>query len=235
LVFCLALGIVSACGGGGGSSASGAQAPDTGDVDPSTGDPPPNTGGSDGGPLNVATAAETAAYYTDLLPDVAAGAVTGGLTELSMLPVSGLVTYDGYMQLIMGNAVVSANVVGDASLQVNLSDQAILGQATGFLGVAKDEAGFSHVAHYGGVIQVSGGNISIEDDAISFDIAGELDNGLNTFGVDGTLVGGLYGADAEGLYAIGSYTRVHGDIETAIDGSAGPDNIGIAVVSTLKQ
>lgn len=188
--------------------------------------------------MNIASGEESSAYFDDLLPDVAAvraAAVAGGVTDLSMLPATGSVAYEGYMQLIMGNAAVSANVVGAANLQVNLANETILGQATGFLGVAKDNAGFNHVAHYGGVIQISGGDVALPDDSVSIQINGALDNGLNNFDIDGTLIGGLYGADAEGLYAIGSNTGVHGDVETVIDGAAGPDNIGIAVVSALKQ
>ena len=221
--------------GGGGSNASGQQS--TNDAsDGSEVDVPDDSVSPDPGPLNTATVTETTFYFDELLPNFAAvqtAATAGGIADISTLP-TGSVTYDGYMLLLMGNATVSANVIGDTSLQVNIASNAITGQATDFLGVATDNAGFNHVAHYDGSVAISNGDISIVDDTLAFDIDGSLDNGLNTFSVEGTLVGGLYD-DGEGLNAIGSHTGVHGNVTAKIDGINTPQTIATAVVSAVKE
>ena len=228
---------LTGCGGGGsgGSSASKQQATDDAS-DGSEVDAPDDSGSPDPGPLNSATATETAFYFNELLPDFAAvqtAATAGGIADISTLP-TGSVTYDGHMLLLMGNTTVSANVIGDTSLEVNIASNAITGQATDFLGVATDHAGFNHVAHYDGLVAISNGDISIVDDTLAFDIDGSLDNGLNTFSVEGTLVGGLYD-DGEGLNAIGSHTGVHGNVTAKIDGINTPQTIATATVSAVKK
>ena len=165
-------------------------------------------------------------------------AVAGGSTAFANPAATGTVTYSGYMQLIMGNEIVSANVIGDVSLQVDFTDATLSGAADGFLGVTTDEAMIRQVVSYEGTIAISGGQI-VEGDAgsadVSFLVNGDLDNGMTTFDIDGQLVGGINGANAEGLYAIGSNTGVHGSMDTVIDGVSGPTNIGIGTVSAVRQ
>ncbi|WP_341367455.1 hypothetical protein [Yoonia sp. BS5-3] len=223
----VALSAVSGCSGG--SSA--------GDDDPIGGG---GGGGTDPDPidlpsdLNVATAAESAAYYdivnTDF-PTVRSAAVAGGGTPL---PTTGTVTYEGYMNLIVGNATVSANVIGAATVQASFASATLSGSATDFMGVAIDEYDTTQVAHYEGTITIDNGDIFAGTDGsadVDFDISGTLDNGLNLFAVDGNLVGGFNGTNADGLYALGSNTGVHGDIDATIDGAAA--TIGIATVSVV--
>ncbi len=237
LVFsALMFGCLTACGGGGSGGS-----PDPGSVD--------NVGGQNGGgtvdspvvtDLNVLTAAELAGYR-DFLSDfdqVRVAATDGSPEEFAAQPATGIVTYAGYMQLIMGNTTVSANVVGDTSLQVNLASETVTGSADGFIGVARDEFGTNRAAHYDGMITIANGVVvdnAAGTDTLGFGIDGTLDNGLNRFDISGNLVGTLYGSGAEGLHAIGSNTGVHGDMDVTIDGLDTPNEIAIATVSALKQ
>ncbi len=233
------VGVLIGCGGGGsdtgdtGSNGSaGNQTPD--DNGGGTTDPPIITD------LNVLTAAELAGYssFLDDFDQVRVAATEGGPTDFATQPAAGNVTYAGYMQLIIGNATVSANVVGDATLQVNLATETVFGAADGFIGVARDEFGTNRAANYGGVVTIANGVVidnTTGADTLGFGIDGTLDNGLNRFDVSGNLVGTLYGANAEGLYAIGSNTGVHGDMDVTIDGLDTPNDIAIATVSTLKD
>lgn len=240
LLVCLfGLGAVAACGGGG----SPADVTPADNGDPDGGDPGggnPSDPGPPPSPLNIVSAAERMAYYDTLLPDFAAintMATTGSPTAFGVPAAVGSVTYDGYMQLIMGNATVSANVIGGATLQVNFDGGPVTGTATGFLGVTPDEAMVRQVVSYEGTISISGGGVTAAADGsadVSFQVNGALDNGVSTFGVDGSLVGGFYGDNAEGLYAIGSNTGVHGSMTTTIDGVAGAGNIGIGTVSAIR-
>lgn len=187
--------------------------------------------------LSIATAGESATYYNNLLPDFAAvrsAAVADDATVFATMPTLGVVTYQGYMNLIIGNASVSANVIGEATIQASFATTAISGSATHFLGVATDEYETNHVAHYDGTIAIVDGEIFAGTDGtadLDIQILGELDNGLNVFGVEGNLVGGFYGPNAEGLSALGSNTGIHGNITTTIDGVTG--TIGIATVSAV--
>ena len=231
------LSMAAACGGGGTPGLDdGGVAGDPGGGVPGGGtppDPPPS-------PLNIVTAAERTAYYSTLLPTFSAvnmAATSGDVTPLGATVAMGSVTYEGYMQLIMGNASVSANVIGDAALQVSFDGGPVIGAADGFLGVTPDEAMVRQVVRYDGVINISGGQVTAGADSsadINFQVDGTLNNGVNTFAVDGTLEGGFFGDEAEGLYAIGSYTGVHGSMDTTIDGVAGLGNIGIGTVSAVK-
>ncbi len=240
----LAIGIVFICG----LSACGSGGSPTGGTGSTGGGGNSGSGNNGGGTieppivtdLNILTAAELAAYsvFLDDFAQVSADAVLGGHTDFGTQPVSGAVGYAGYMQIIMGNASVSANVIGDATMQVNLATEAITGSATGFIGVARDEFGTNRAAHYEGTVNITNGTVTDNAtgmDNLGFDIGGTLDNGLNRFDVSGNLVGTLYGSNAEGLYAIGSYTGVHGDMDVTIDGLDTPNDIAIATVSALKD
>lgn len=232
------LGFMAACGGGGGSAETGGTGSggDTGGGGDVTPDPPPAPS-----PLNIVTPEERAAYYDTFLPTFSAvntAATEGGATAFDAPAVMGSVTYDGYMQLIMGNATVAANVIGEAVLQVGFDGGPVVGLATGFLGVTTDEAMLRQVVKYEGTINMSGGGVTAGADGsadIAFQVDGNLDNGVNTFSVNGSLVGGFYGEGAEGLYAIGSNTGIHGSMTTTIDGIAGPGNIGVGTVSAIRQ
>ena len=230
--------LTAACGQGGTSGVAGG----------GTGGPGPDPGGGSGTSppvpvtaLNLLSPAELTYYQTVFRPDfaaVSAAAIAEPQTPFGSPVVSGNVTYAGYMQLIMGNQLVSANVIGNATLQLNLSTQAISGSADGFQGATTDEYDFAQVAHYEGIITISDGAISQSADghyAVGMGVDGVLDNGLNSFAISGDLIGSLYGAEAEGLRVIGSYTNIHGSMDVTIDGVDTPQDIGIGTISALKQ
>lgn len=237
LLIVLALWPIAGCGGGtslqdgsgGGGTGGGTGGGGT------TGPNPPSSA------YNIVTPEQRIAYYDTVLPDfsaVTSAANTGQPTPFMAPVTTGSATYDGYMRLIMGNPTVSANVIGNATLLVRFDGGAVNGTATDFLGVTLDEAFFQQVVSYDGTIGISGGGVTVGADGfadISFDVDGQLNNGVNTFAVDGTLVGGFNGDGAEGLYAIGSNTNLHGTMQVTIDGIAGPSNIGIGTVSGIRQ
>ena len=110
--------------------------------------------------------------------------------------------------------------------------------ATGFQGVTTDEYDFTQVAHYGGVVSMSHGFVDQTTGghyAVGFGVNGVLDNGLNSFAIEGDLIGTLYGTGADGLRAIGSYTNIHGSMVVTIDGVDTPDDIGIGTISVIRQ
>lgn len=221
---------VAACSGGSGGGSDENSGGGTGGGGPTDPVIPPSD-------LNIASAAESAAYYNDLLTDFSAvrtAAAAPDPTVFATMPPLGTVIYNGYMNLIMGNAVVSANVIGDTTLEASFGTESITGSATGFMGVTTDENDNTHVAHYEGTVNIVDGDIFAGIDGttdLDIQILGELDNGLNVFGVDGNLVGGFNGPNAETLTGLGSNTGIHGSITTTIDGGAG--TVGIATVSAV--
>lgn len=201
-------------------------------------------GGEDPGPvssrLNIVTVDERIIYEEAFLTDFVLLRDTvklGGLAPFDALPTTGSASFDGYMQVIIGNASVSANVIGNTTLSVDLAGGPITGSASGFLGTTLDDALVTQVVSYEGVIAITGGGVSERltgGSAINFDINGSLDSGLNTFGIAGTLNGFLYGPEGSGLFATGSHGGLSNDIEATIDGS-GSVPIGIASVWATKE
>lgn len=234
LLIILALWPIAGCGGGT-SLQDGSTGGGTGGGGGTTGPNPPSSA------YNIVIPEQRNTYYNTILPDfsaVTAAATTGPATSFMAPVTTGSATYDGYMRLIMGNPTVSANVVGNATLLVRFDGGTVIGTATDFLGVTLDEALFQQVVSYDGTIGISGGGVTVGADGtadINFDVDGQLNNGVNTFAVDGTLVGGFNGDGAEGLYAIGSNSNLHGTMLVTIDGIAGPSNIGIGTVSGIRQ
>lgn len=232
---------LAGCGGGGGgdgdaqpgigddSEDDGADAPDP--VDPV--DPLPLESA-----LNIATAAESAAYYDTLLPDFSAvrdAAMAPDATIFATMPTLGTVTYSGYMNLIMANTSASANVTGEATLTASFGTGAISGSATDFLGATTDEYDSPQVAHYTGTVAISNGSIFAGTDGttdLDMDISGTLDNGLNVFEIEGNLEGGFNGPNAEGLTGLGSNTGIHGSVSATIDGA--PGTIASANISAVS-
>ena len=195
-------------------------------------------GGTVTSPLNIVTAQERAEYYGSFrtaFATVRDTAQDGGLTQFSNLPDPGDSTYDGYMNLVFITSP-GANILGEATLAVDLQTGVTSGNATGFLGVIRDDAMIDQVVSYEGNITLSGGNLTAASNgAAGFDlqIDGELDNGLHTFGVDGQLNGYLFGADADGLRVIGSSSALNDDINLIIDGTEVVE--GNAAIWALKQ
>lgn len=226
----LALLAITGCSGGSGLPSDEITGGGTGGGDPTDPVIPPSD-------LNIASSADSAAYYNNVLTDFSAvrtAAAAPDPTVFATMPPLGTVTYNGYMNLIMGDATVSANVIGAATLEASFGTGAITGAATDFMGVTTDENDNTHVAHYEGTVTITDGDIFAGTDGttdLDIDILGQLDNGLHVFGVDGNLVGGFNGPNAETLTGLGSNTGIHGNITTTIDGAAG--TIGIATISAM--
>lgn len=212
-------------GGGGGSGDGGGGGGGGGGVTP-----PPSA-------LFIATEAERLTYQTVFQPAVAAmgpASVAGGATPFANLPTSGILTYQGYLELAIGNANASANVAAPATLDLVLSNMSISGSASGFMGSTMDENLVQQVVNYAGTVTISSGIVTAGGSgnaALSLDIDGSIDSGLNVFTVDGTLVGGLYGANGEGLRARGTNTGLDGSMVTTVDGN--PGIIGVGTISAL--
>lgn len=239
----LALVLLVACGG------SVAEGPDPagggGDGGDSGGGGSGNIGGGDGGgpapvttALYVASATEQTDYQSTFRPAVIATgqqSVMGGLTmAYADMPVTGSMDYAGYLELLVASGAASANVAGEATLSLFLSDLSITGSAQHFMGSAVDENLEERLVNYAGTILITNGQVTAgaSDQAlVTLDIDGTLDSGLHLFGVDGTLVGGLYGSGGEGLRARGSNTSLDGSMVTTVDGA--PGLVGVGTLSAL--
>ncbi len=202
-------------------------------------------GGDGGGPppsaLFVATPEERTAYLDTIRPAVAAmgpASVQGGVTTnfAALPPPLGTMTYAGYLEILTGTATIGANVAGSATLTLTLSDLSMTGSATDFVGITKDENLVDQVVNYSGTIAITNGSVTegpAGNSVVTLDIDGELDSGLNVFDIDGTLVGGLYGAGGEGLRARGTNTGLDGSMVTTVDGA--PSLYGVGTISALLQ
>ena len=214
----------------GGSGDSGGDGGDGGDTDP----PAPVTA------LYVATVEDELYYDTTFWPAVTAmrsAAVQDGIrTPMNDLPTSGQLNYAGYMELLIGSTVASANVAGTTALTLTLGNGAIIGSATGFMGPAIDENDIERLVNYDGTILITNGLVTANgsgEAALSVDVDGSLDSGLHVFGVDGTFVGFLYGPGAEGLQARASNTSGDGSMVATVDGGAA--QIGVGTISATTS
>lgn len=219
----------SSSGGSGSGSGSGGSGGSGGGGDP---DPP------DTSPFYLATAAEAAAYqnlieYT--FPDLRDTMLARGLTPYDAAITYGDVTYEGYMNLVFA-AATAANVLGDASLSVDLASGATTGEATNFMGTVLDDAGATQYVHYLGDVAISNGLLlEAADDAAYYrvEIDGTLENGVNTFGVNGQLDGYIFGDDGDALRVIGTKSFFDDDITLTVDGAEISD--GSAGIWAEKQ
>ena len=218
----------SGVGGGGSGSGGGGGSGDGGDPPP-----PPSD-------LFIMSEAERLTYDTTFRPAVVAmrtDAVQGGQYMLfADLPAGGTYTYAGYMELMVALGTAGANVAGPATLTLVLSDLSLTGSATGFQGVALDENLVEQAVNYAGTILISNGHVTsggANNAGVRLDVDGTLDSGLHLFGIDGTLVGSLYGTDGAGLRVRGTNTSIDGSMVTTVDGA--PGQIGSGMISALRQ
>ena len=214
-------------GGGGGSGSGGGGGGGSGDGD---GD------GGGGGEEPFVTAfrvldvADPDGVYTTFLAEqnvVFGNAIQGGVTPMSGLlsssniPPSGNLDYEGYLILLVGNtdAAVGASITGETMMSVGVIDRTVSGSATGFLGKPPDENGVPQVVSYEGTIDFLSGTLTEGpggEAAVSFRISGTLDDAVNTFVIDNTLSGTLFGPEGAGLNARqiigGSNSTVNGAV-----------------------
>ena len=244
---------LSGCGGSSGSSqissgaTSGGSSGDnsgTGDAGSGGGD----SGNGDGGgeapfvsAFNVFEDAARVEYETTIAPDIANVVQTdeiGGFTQLANLPPTGDLTYAGYLNLFVGNGIAGAQINGDASLTVHILERTISGSADNFAGYMLDENNDNRLVDYDGdPVLISFGTLTEGtggEAVIQFDINGTLNNGVNSFVIDGTMEGNIFGAGGEGLHAYGtSRTSGAGDMASTIDGQ--PAVYDSATLSALRQ
>ncbi len=195
-------------GGGGGSGDGG------GDGDGDGGDPPFVTAfrlldvEDPNGVYTALEADRNSVFSNPVFTDAALGGLSSyaDITAAANQPTSGTLDYAGYLLIFLGNNdfSVGANVTGEATMSVLLSNQSISGQAINFLGKPNDENGTPQVVSYLGTVDIANGSMTQDGNgraAITLDIDGTLDDAVNTFVVNNTLSGWLYGTNGDGLNA----------------------------------
>lgn len=191
--------------------------------------------------FNVFEAAAAMEYEDNILPDIAFvvdADEVGGITQIANLPASDDLTYQGYLFLFVGNGAAAAQINGDATLTVRTLERTISGFADNFTGYTPDENNDMQLVDYDGApVTISAGTLTENgsgEAVVSLDIDGLLNNGVNSFVIDGTLEGNFFGASGEGLHAYGtSRTSGAGDMNSTIDGQ--PALFDSATLSTLRQ
>lgn len=191
--------------------------------------------------FNVFEAAAAMEYEANILPDIAFvvdADEVGGITQIANLPASGDLTYQGYLFLFVGNGAAAAQINGDATLTVRTFERTISGFSDNFTGYTPDKNNDMQLVDYDGApVTISAGTLTENgsgEAVVSLDIDGLLNNGVNSFVIDGTLEGNIFGASGEGLHAYGtSRTSGAGDMNSTIDGQ--PALFDSATLSTLRQ
>ena len=143
-----------------------------------------------------------------------------GLSDYDNVITHGSVQFDGYMNLVFVATPVT-NLMGDATLSVDLATGAASGLATGFMGVVLDDEGASQYVDYLGDVTISDGtlNQTIQNTAeYTLQIDGTLENGVSTYGVNGNLNGYIFGDNADALRVIGMQNFFNDDITMTVDG-----------------
>ncbi|MEO1639414.1 MAG: hypothetical protein AAFU41_09240 [Pseudomonadota bacterium] len=241
LVFLL---FVAACGSGGSTAMNPGSDSGSGSGGSSGGSGGGGSGGGGSGEsgslLNIASDAERTYFYGDFQTEIDAvqlASTMGGPTSLSNVPASGATSYAGVMEMLIGNSMVNASVTGHATMTVTLTAGLTTGTVTDFMGVAMDEAMVSQVVNYEGTVTLSGGAVTAGPGnlaAMSIDIDGSIDSGLDTFGINGTLHGYLYGQNAEGLRVTGSHAGIRDDLDGTVNGS-GPVDLAVATIWAVRD
>ena len=207
-------------GGGdaGGGDAGGGDA-GSGDAGGGTPDPAPPVIS-----LNFATDAERAYYQGDFassFANVRDNAQIDGVSRIADLPAPGTSNYGGFMEILFFSSP-SANVRGEATLNVDMQTGATNGNVTGFMGSVLDETMTNQLVNYEGDVTLSGGSLTAVGPGaagLSMSIDGTLNNGLQSFGVTGELDGYLFGSTGEGLVVSGRSNPLNDDIVTTVDGA----------------
>lgn len=131
------------------------------------------------------------------------------LTRSAMtdLPTSGSATYTGFAQIISDRSVIpttSTELVGRATLEVGFAGT---GSMTGTVDDFDDQG-----TEYGGSLAVSNGVITTDANGplVRGDINGTLTNGGTSYGVNGKISGGFFGATGEYLNGFDNITVTSG-------------------------
>ena len=221
---CALVVLLAACGGSG-------PVPDTGDggvgdSDGDGGDGGDSGGGGDSPPSPFfAPTEQQALYFRNVMP----GELTvvkdthndGGQTPFADLPMGGAVAYSGFMEVLF-TSTPNANITGAATLTVDMQTGITSGSATEFMGyVYNSETDTTELALYDGGVTFLGATLTAASSGnanIDIEIDGAFDNGVQQFTINGNIDGPVYGTDASGIFASGSYFGIGQDIALTADG-----------------
>ncbi|WP_342069597.1 hypothetical protein [Yoonia algicola] len=138
------------------------------------------------------------------------------------MPTGTTVAFAGFMEVLF-TSTPNANVSSAATLTVDMQSGATVGSATEFMGyVYNSETDTTELALYDGGITFLGGTLTGTSNGstnIDIEIDGALDNGVQQFTITGNIDGPVYGPDANGIYASGSYFGIGQDITLTADGA----------------
>jgi hypothetical protein len=146
----------------------------------------------------------------------------GGQTPFADLPTGTTVAYAGFMEVLF-TSTPNANVRSATTLTVDMQSGATVGSATEFMGyVYNSETDTTELALYDGSITFVGATLSSTSNGgatIDLEIDGAFGNGVQQFTIAGNIDGPVYGPDANGIYASGSYFGIGQDITLTADGA----------------
>ncbi|KQI73412.1 hypothetical protein AN191_00445 [Loktanella sp. 5RATIMAR09] len=144
----------------------------------------------------------------------------GGRTPFADLP-AGTIAYNGFMEVLF-TSTPNANIASPATLSVDMQTGATTGGAQAFMGyVYNSETDTTELALYDGGVSFIGATLTAAGNGnanIDIEIDGAFDNGVQQFTITGNIDGPVYGADASGIYASGSYFGLGQDITLIADG-----------------
>ncbi len=221
---CALLALVMACGGGsGGLPDPGDGGGDDGGGDDGGGDSGDGSGGGPPPSPFFAPTEQQAVYFRNDMPDelslVQATHNDGGRTAFADLP-AGAITYSGFMEVLFTSAP-NANIASAATLTVDMGTGATTGSANEFMGyVYNSETDTTELALYAGGVSFLGATLTSASNGnanIDLEIDGAFDNGVQQFTITGNIDGPVYGPDASGIYASGSYFGLGQDITLTAD------------------
>ncbi|SIT87474.1 hypothetical protein SAMN05421665_2418 [Yoonia rosea] len=220
---CALLALVMACGGGSGATSD----PGDGGGGDGGGDGGDGGGGGGGPPPSpfFAPTEEQALYFRNVMPDelslVQSTYSQGGRTPFADLPI-GTIAYSGFMEVLF-TSTPNANIASPATLTVDMGTGATTGSAQAFMGyVYNSETDTTELALYDGGITFLGASLTAASNGnaiIDIEIDGAFDNGVQQFTITGNIDGPVYGPDASGIYASGSYFGLGQDITLTADGA----------------
>lgn len=220
---CALLALVMACGGGSGATSD----PGDGGGGDGGGGGGDDGGGGGGPPPSpfFAPTEEQALYFRNVMPDelslVQSTYSQGGRTPFADLPI-GTIAYSGFMEVLF-TSTPNANIASPATLTVDMGTGATTGSAQAFMGyVYNSETDTTELALYDGGITFLGASLTAASNGnanIDIEIDGAFDNGVQQFTITGNIDGQVYGPDASGIYASGSYFGLGQDITLTADGA----------------
>lgn len=128
-----------------------------------------------------------------VLGDPDAGVPAMALTDVSDLPTTGTVDFEGFATIRVENPGDPMVLYGDADVSVGFGDNSVAGTMDSFFGT--DDAGA--IADYTGAITIGGAST----DGLTMDYSGTLANSAGELTLDGTMGGQFMGTPVSALSA----------------------------------